>query len=133
MPTTNFVVTYRDGSTEQFVAADPDDARAWSKTCHADRVIVSIDPVRPPADDAVADLTEQLLTDFGRTFHEVLGVADAYESDQERLFSVIVEAAKLYCQVGAGEDGTSIASHISCTADALVENLEVVFAEELAR
>lgn len=85
------------------------------------------------AGDPVADLSERLLTEFGRTFHEALGVADAFESDQERLFSVIVEAAKLYCQVGVGEDGASIASHIGCTADALVENLEVVFEEELAR
>lgn len=93
----------------------------------------------PTTTDPIADLSAELIIQFARDFHQALGVDDAYETDDERLFSLLVEVAKVYVTRGAGgptrtlAEGATLRTNIDCTADALVENLDVVFSTVLGR
>lgn len=48
-PPPRFDVTFIDGSSDTFIAADVDDARAWAATCYPKLIIVSIVPTQDPA------------------------------------------------------------------------------------
>lgn len=86
-----------------------------------------------PTTDPVIELSRSMLTDFARRYHQDLGVDDQFEDDEQRLFSLLVQVAELYVDHLTDAGALGFRSAIDCTADALVENLDVLFAEALAR
>lgn len=89
----------------------------------------------PTTTDPIAELSRSLIADFAGKFHEDLGVADAYEGRTEMLFSLLVEVAGAYVDaLGAEYEGRlSAEALIGSAVEGLSENLEIRYADELAR
>lgn len=93
------------------------------------------DEPTPPAAlvDPIVLHSRTRIREFAGTLLAELGVDDAYEDDEERVFALLVQTAELYVDLLTDSGSLSIRSGIESALLGLAENLDVVFAEELTR